>query len=59
MATSGIFGLLKRYCRDERGATAMEYGLILAGISVVVATAVATVGTKLTDTFTQLSNYLS
>jgi pilus assembly protein Flp/PilA len=54
-----IFELLKSFSRDERGATAMEYGLILAGISIVVATATATVGTKLTGTFTQISTYLN
>jgi pilus assembly protein Flp/PilA len=49
---------LKEFCRDERGATAIEYGLILATISIVVATATATIGTRLTDTFTQVGTYL-
>jgi pilus assembly protein Flp/PilA len=33
--------LLKRFVRDERGATAIEYGLIAAGISVAIITVVA------------------
>ena len=43
--------LLKRFARDECGATAIEYGLIAALISVVVITALNTVGTQLETTF--------
>lgn len=59
MTASRIFTLAASFARDERGATAMEYGLILAGISVVIATATATVGTRLTGTFTTISTYLN
>jgi pilus assembly protein Flp/PilA len=44
---SRIFAFL----RDESGATAIEYGLIAALISVVIITAVKLVGTNLTITF--------
>lgn len=54
-----IFNQTLSFLRDERGATAMEYGLILAAISVVVATAASTIGTKLTATFTAVAGYLS
>ncbi len=39
------------FLRDESGATAIEYGLIAALISVVIITAVTLVGTNLTATF--------
>jgi pilus assembly protein Flp/PilA len=39
--------LLTRFIADETGATAIEYGLIVALISVVVISAVTTLGTNL------------
>ena len=39
---------LYRFLKDETGATAIEYGLIAALVSVVIITAVATLGTNLT-----------
>jgi pilus assembly protein Flp/PilA len=38
---------LKRFVRDESGATAIEYGLIAAGISVVIITVVTSIGSNL------------
>jgi pilus assembly protein Flp/PilA len=46
------------FLRDENGATAIEYGLIAAGISVVIIGAVKTVGTNLTTTLTTVSTAL-
>ncbi len=43
------------YLKSEDGATAIEYGLIAAGIAVAIAAVVATVGTDLTATFTSVS----
>ena len=43
------------FLRDESGATAIEYGLIAALISVVIITAVTTVGSNLTTTFTAIA----
>jgi pilus assembly protein Flp/PilA len=43
---------------DEGGATAIEYGLIAALIAVVIITAVQTVGTNLSSTFTSVANAL-
>ena len=37
--------MLKRWLKDERGATAIEYGLIAVFISVAAVTAIATTGT--------------
>jgi pilus assembly protein Flp/PilA len=42
---------LKNFMNDESGATAIEYGLIAAGIAVAIITAVGTVGTSVTATF--------
>ncbi|HJS46114.1 MAG TPA: Flp family type IVb pilin [Rhizomicrobium sp.] len=50
--------LISRFIRDESGATAIEYGLIAALIAVVIITAVKTVGTSLTATFTTVSTNL-
>ncbi len=47
--------LLARWRSDDRGATAIEYGLIAALIAVVIIGAVTTVGTKLKTTFTTVA----
>jgi pilus assembly protein Flp/PilA len=43
--------MFSRFLRDESGATAIEYGLIAAGIAVVIITAVQLIGTNLSSTF--------
>ena len=48
--------LLMRFAKDQAGATAIEYGLIAAGIAVVIITAVKLVGTNLTTTFDSVAN---
>lgn len=40
-----------RFLKDESGATAIEYGLIVALIAVVIATIVSTLGGHLKDAF--------
>ena len=47
--------LLKSFLRNESGATAIEYGLIAAGISVAIITVVQGLGSKLSDTFSNVS----
>jgi pilus assembly protein Flp/PilA len=42
--------------RDDRGATAVEYGLMVALIAAVIVVAVTTLGTKLDTLFTNVSN---
>ena len=42
---------MTRFAKDESGATAIEYGLIVALIAVVIVTAVTTLGTKLSGAF--------
>ena len=46
------------FARNDSGATAIEYGLIAALISVVIIVALTTVGTKLNATFTTVSTAL-
>ncbi len=43
--------VIKKFLRDESGATAIEYGLIVALIAVVIIAAVTTVGTQLDAKF--------
>jgi len=49
---------LKNFLANESGATAIEYGLIAAGISVAIITVVGTVGSSLQTTFTSLATKL-
>jgi len=44
---------VSRFVKDESGATAIEYGLIVALIAVVIISAVTTLGTNLNAKFTQ------
>ena len=44
--------LLARFMKDESGATAIEYGLIAAGISLAIIAAVNGLGTQLSSKFT-------
>ena len=50
---------IKRFLADQSGATAIEYGLIAAGISVAIIAVVQTVGGNLVTTFTNVSNALT
>jgi len=49
---------LNALLRDEKGATAIEYGLIAALIAVAIITAVTAVGTNLTTTFNSIATAL-
>jgi pilus assembly protein Flp/PilA len=49
-----VFALLERAKVDRKGVTAMEYGVIAAGIVIVVATAAATLGTKVSTLFSTI-----
>jgi pilus assembly protein Flp/PilA len=50
--------ILKSFLKDESGATAIEYGLIAAGISVAIITAVNGLGTKINSNFQTISSSL-
>jgi pilus assembly protein Flp/PilA len=47
-----------RFWRDETGATAIEYGLIAAGISLAIIAAVNGLGTNLSGVFTSVNTSL-
>ncbi len=51
--------LVKRFAKDESGATAIEYGLIAAGIAVAIITIVNTLGGSLRTTFTTVNSSLN
>ena len=50
--------IFMRFLNDQSGATAIEYGLIAALVSVAAIAAMTTLGTKLTSTFDSVSNQL-
>ena len=49
---------LLRFVKEESGATAIEYGLIAAGISVAIIAVVQGLGSKLNTTFTSVQTAL-
>lgn len=51
--------ILSRFVKDESGATAIEYGLIAAGISVAIIAVVQGLGSNLKATFTTVSTALA
>jgi pilus assembly protein Flp/PilA len=48
-----MINLVKRFVKDEAGATAVEYGLVAAGISVAIIAVVQGLGSRLSSTFVQ------
>ncbi len=50
--------LVTRFVKDESGATAIEYGLIAALISVVIIGVLATIGTSLNAKFNAIATKL-
>jgi pilus assembly protein Flp/PilA len=50
--------LIARFMKDESGATAIEYGLIAAGISLAIIAVVNGLGTNLNTKFTSINNSL-
>lgn len=49
---------IHRFMKDETAATAIEYGLIAAGIAVAIITVVKGLGSKLNTTFTSVQTAL-
>ena len=54
-----MISIATRFIRDESGATAIEYGLIAALVSVAAVTALGAMGTSLTNMFTTVSTTLN
>ena len=50
--------LFARFAKDETGATAIEYGLIAAGISVAIIAVVNGVGSKVSGTFSSIQSQM-
>ncbi len=59
MVEEANMSVLKKFLKDEAGATAIEYGLIAAGISVAIIATVQGLGTKLNSTFTSVQGALN
>ena len=53
-----VKNLLVRFLKDDSGATAIEYGLIAAGVSLAIIAVVSNIGTKLKTTFSSISTQL-
>jgi pilus assembly protein Flp/PilA len=53
-----VRNLIWKFIGNEQGATAIEYGLIAAGISVAIIAVVQGLGTSLNSTFTSVSSAL-
>ena len=50
---------LNRFLKNEKGATAVEYGLLAALIATVLITSITVVGTELNQTFSYIGDTLS
>ncbi len=56
MLNSHLARLTAALAKSRRGATAIEYGLLAALVAVVISVGVASVGTNLQSTFTDVAN---
>jgi pilus assembly protein Flp/PilA len=54
-----FFAKVTTWAMDDDGATAIEYGLIAAGVSIAIAVVVFTLGDNLVGTFTTVSDTLA
>ena len=54
-----LISTVQAYTKSEKGATAIEYGLIAAGIAVAISAVVFTFGTDLAGLFTDMSTKVS
>jgi pilus assembly protein Flp/PilA len=54
----GVMGILRSFINDDGAATAIEYGLIAAGISIAIIAVVNGLGTQLSSTFSSISSQL-
>ena len=54
-----LYHVLRSFCADESGATAIEYGLIAALIAVGIIAAASSLGGQLSKLFTRVANRLN
>ena len=59
MKSAGQRSLLRRFLGGDVGASAVEYGLLVAGIAVVIILAVFALGDSISGVFTKTSTCLS
>ena len=60
ISCSAVARLARRFCRDGRGATAIEYAMIAAGIGVTIATTVWGLGSALKEAWwDKIANVIS
>jgi pilus assembly protein Flp/PilA len=57
-ATAAIRQLCGRLCRDQSGATAIEYAMIASGLSIAIAATVVTLGTNVQNLFSSVASAL-
>lgn len=55
---SNFTNKLRRFTRDASGATAIEYGLIVAGIAVVIGGAIMLLGPQIANLFGDIGQFL-
>jgi len=58
-AIGNVDNLLRNFLANEQGVTAIEYGLLAAGIAVAIIAVVVTLGTNLQTTFSSVSSSLN
>jgi pilus assembly protein Flp/PilA len=56
---SGDQNMIRKFIKNDKGATAIEYGLIAALIAVAMITAVKSVGTKTSAAFTTIAGNIN
>ena len=54
-----MLGRLRAFLKDDSGATAIEYGLIAAGVALAIITVIKGVGMRLNTTFGSISSRLN
>lgn len=59
MVRDRLMNRLQTFAADERGVTAVEYAMMLVIFSLVVTTALSTLGTSLVNLFQKISTILS
>lgn len=58
LSGGSVMQLIRAFVKNTSGATAIEYGLIAAGISVAIITVVNSLGSKVNDTFTAITSQM-
>jgi pilus assembly protein Flp/PilA len=54
-STGATWTTLRRFVRDERGATAIEYALIASGVSIVIAATIIALGASVKGFYTTVA----